>query len=722
MYSRDWKLTKDDWYVSPKYENMECLCILFKENPTIFKMIKNGHLNSYCRQDDPKNAYRCKYRFGCVYSSQLPDIINQIKGNKWQLISNTIRKPDKNKIEKRRDKILIVQNKLIVVLNKIKHKDLKVLEGIIKKKSNKILMYYVKHKFPKLLIKYKKETNKNAIWGNRITNIFISWINKQIKTHKKNKIEIEKEERRKIHHVIILPHIYLFLDTINKIANIFNNEIDVIIDENNIDLIYEKIKINHKRLTKELIFIRDKSKELRDGGVNLDIYNQFKPIIRTLHTHLKYTRNELIIIERLKRNIESAPYNSRARKLERQKLEEYRNKLDDDRSLLISNKLIEFSNRFDEIKYQDDYTNYINGILNYNKENYNHRKNILQIPDNLFVKIYKILSELNSVVDNTGEIDTKIDINLRESFMEFRINRMASLNNLIEQVKRFVVFADATARRDIYKNVLGVENKFFYMRYNNISNYDIYYGYPSNSKLNAKYQLWDSDTRRFTNDAYNLLDRVAWLIKLEKTEKIYITLYGIFNNRQRDVDNILAGKFMVILGGKLRIKYNIDIKELDILLCFRYSDSGKDLFKDRTVEIQFGCPGITARGTKRYMIDHNLSRAQVDYIKIDGEQEQSAGRCRGFKHQLPVKHYLLTSRISSKFENVKNIDIILRNKDLIDYIIECGEMSARQIQHNFCPDRELSNLNTTMLKMADANIGFRYRYTSSNLRVWYFKN
>lgn len=721
LYSRYWTLDKNDWYVSPQYENMKCLCVLYRENPVIFKMLKDRHLNNYCRQDDPENTNRCKYRYECKYNNQLSDIINQIKGSKWQLISNVIRHPDRNIIEKRRDDIIDVQNRLLKFLKNMKPVYLEPLEGIIKKKGNQILVRYVKNKYPNRLKNYDK-TGKHAIWRGKLTKSFILWVNKRIKINNIKKRELAKEERKKIHHVIILPHIYLFLSTIDKISNTFDNEIDAIIDENNIDLIYEPIKITRGRAYEEIKFFNDNKRELKDRGVNLDVYEQFKPIIDLLNNRLKYTDHEEAIIERLKRNISNAPYNSRAQELERQRLESYRNELDNNRSLLISNKLVAFAEIFDETKYQIDYTNYINGILNYNKENIRHRKPPIQITDNLFSTISKMLSELNSVIENnTSEINTGIDVYLREKSLNFKINRMASLNNLIESVKKYIVFADATAKYDIYKKYLGQENKFYFMRYDDISNYDKYYGYPSNGKLNAKYQLWDNDEKRFTNDSYNLIDRVAWLIKLEKIEKIYITLYGEFNDGKRKDDNILDGKFMIILGAKLRIKYNMDIKGLDIKLCFRYTDSGKDLFKDRTVEIQFGCAGITARGTKRLMTDHDLSKSQVDYIKIDGEQEQSAGRCRGFKHQSPVRHYLLTSRISPKFRNVKNINIALKYMEVIDYIEVHGDLTTRQIKEQLHITGTLSNLNATLIKIANADIGLRYRFTRANLRIWYYK-
>lgn len=161
---------------------------------------------------------------------------------------------------------------------------------------------------------------------------------------------------------------------------------------------------------------------------------------------------------------------------------------------------------------------------------------------------------------------------------------------------------------------------------------------------------------------------------------------------------------------------------MDIVLGFWYSESGKDLYKDREVQIQFGCPGIPIKATKTKMNNYNLNRSQVDNQSIFSEQKQMAGRCRSFKHLIPVKLYFLTSKISSYFGCINNINIILKHKEKVDYIREHGEMTTKQIQRDLFPNKTLDSVGKTLFKIEKAKIGLRHRYTMANLIIWYFEN
>lgn len=681
LYSKTWTLDENDWYVSSQFEGKDCLCYLKRENPRIFEMLKQGHLNRYCRayKSEKDKSLRCIHRRECLYNRQLGHILEQIKGSKWQLLEKKIRE----------------QGSKAININVSK----------------------VQNKYPKLISIYKKETGKHAIWRGKLTKGFILWINKKIKENTKNKIEIEKAERKKIHHIIILPHIYIFLETINILLSTFKDEIDAIIDENLMNLMFEPIKITYKKVRDELLFIRDYSEELENEGVSLKIYEQFKPIIRLLYNNLNYNREELRRIEVLKNNILTLRNNRPAQLFERQRLESYRNELDDLRLELLLKKLIEFSDIFDEIKYQEDYTNYINGIIEANSR---RRVNFLEIPNNLFIDISNILAEIKRI-NNTDILEARIEVDLRNKFVEIEIDRRYSLYDLIEEVKNFIIFTDATAEKNIFENILGHNfNTIFLGSGENISHY-ISWGYPKNKKVNAKYHLWNPERHGFLNDGYDLIDYTAWLIKENKSKKLMIALYGEFNNWKKREERY-DGLFMTILGGMLRIQYNIEIRDLDIILGFWYSEGGKDIYKDREVQIQFGCPGIPSKATRNKMRNFNLSRNQVNRDSIDKEQKQMAGRTRSFKHYNPVKLYLLTSRISSYFGDINNISIALKHKAELDYIREHGEMTTRQIQHDLYPDRELENVIETLNKIEKAKIGLCSRYTRAKLKIWYFKN
>ena len=489
LYSKNWTLDENDWYVSPQFKGKDCLCLLKKENPRIFEMIEQGHLNRYCRayKSEHDKSLRCIYRRECFYNRQLGHILEQIKGNKWQLLEKKIKKQGSKAIN--------------ISVNK------------------------AQTKYPKLIYMYKKETGKNAIWRGKLTKGFISWINKKIKENTKNKIEIEKAERKKIHHVIILPHIYIFLDTMNILLNTFKDEINVIVDENLMNLMFEPIKITYKKVRDELLFLRDYSEELKNKGVSLKIYKQFEPIIRFLHDNLNYNKAELRRIETLKRNIESLRNNRRLQELERQRLENYRNELDDLRSKLLLNRLIGFSEIFDEKEYQKNYINYINGIIEVNSR---RRVNFLKIPNNLFTVISNILVEIKRI-NNIDILDARIDVDLRNKYVEIEIDRRYSLYDLIEEVKNFIIFTDATAKKNTFKGILGYNFNTIFIGSNNVSHY-INWGYPKNKKVNAKYHLWNPERHGFLNDGYELIKYTAWLIKENKSKKLMIALYGEFNN------------------------------------------------------------------------------------------------------------------------------------------------------------------------------------------------
>lgn len=680
LYSKYWILDENDWYVSPQFEGKDCLCYLKRENPRMFEMIKQGHLNRYCRayKSEHDKSLRCIYIRECLYNRQLGHILEQIKGNKWQLLEKKIREQGSKGIN--------------------------------------INVSKVQNKYPKLISIYKKETGKYAIWRGKLTKGFISWINKKIKENTKNKIEIEKAERKKIHHIIILPHIYMFLETMSILFNTFKNEIDTIIDENLMSLMFKPIKITYKILHDELLFIKDKSEELENEGVSLKVYKQFKPVIRLLYNNLKYNKTELRRIKKLKNNINSLRYNIRLQELERQRLESYRNELDNLRSKIVLNRLIRFSEVFDEKKYQKNYTDYINGII---ELNIRRRVDPLKIPNNLFTVISDILTEIKKI-NNTDILDARIDVDLRDKYFEIEIDKRDSLYDLIEEVKNFIIFTDATAERNTFEGILGHNFNTIFFGSKDVSHY-INWGYPKNKKVNAKYHLWNPERHIFLDNGYELIDYTAWLIKENKSKKLMIALYGIFNNWKKGKEKY-NGLFMVILGRILKIKYKIEIRDLDIVLGFWYSEGGKDIYKDREVQIQFGCPGIPSKATKKKMRNFNLSRKQIDKNSIDKEQKQMAGRTRSFKHYNPIKLYFLTSKIGSYFGDINNISIVLKHKEKIDYIREHGEMTTKQIQRDLFPDKSIDSIIKTLKEIEKAKIGLCSRYTRAKLKIWYFKN
>jgi hypothetical protein len=128
LYSKTWSLDENDWYVSPQFEGIDCLCHLKRENPRIFEMLKQGHLNRYCRAYKSENdkSLRCIHRRDCFYTQQLGHIFKQIKGGKWQSLEKKIRKPTST------------------VINMSVSK--------------------VQNKYPKLISIYKKKTGTHAIW------------------------------------------------------------------------------------------------------------------------------------------------------------------------------------------------------------------------------------------------------------------------------------------------------------------------------------------------------------------------------------------------------------------------------------------------------------------------------------------------------------------------------------------------------------------------------
>ena len=294
-------------------------------------------------------------------------------------------------------------------------------------------------------------------------------------------------------------------------------------------------------------------------------------------------------------------------------------------------------------------------------------------------------------------MENRVSIDLRNKFFEIDIDRRYSLYDLIEEVKYFIIFTDATAEKNTFERILGHNIDSIFIGSEDISHY-INWGYPKNKKVNAKYHLWNPERRGFLNDGYELIKHTAWLIKENKSEKLMVALYGEFNNWKKGEEKY-DGLFMRILGGTLKIQFNIEIRDLDIILGFWYSEGGKNIYKDREVQIQFGCPGIPSRATKKKMKNFNLSRKQVDKNSIDKEQKQMAGRTRSFKHYRPVKLYFLTSKISSYFGDINNINIILKYKEKVDYIREHGEMTTKQIQHDLFPERELQNIDRTLTKI-----------------------
>lgn len=534
------------------------------------------------------------------------------------------------------------------------------------------------------------------------------------------KIEVEKLKRKEIHHLIILPHIYMFLETIiNTLFNIFKDEINSLVDENPINLMFNPVNITHKRLKYEINFLRKKLKKLRREGVDLQIYKQFLPIIIFLYNSSKYNNEELNKIKEFKQDIEIYRNNNdrQSQIIKRQDLEKYRNHLDTQKTDLLLRKLIEFANSFNEKEYEQNYNNYIRGIIKMNER----RLDAIKIPNNIFTIIFEILSEINKNEDK-NILKNRISMDIRTGSIEFLIDKRPSIYNIIENCKNFIIFMDATAEKDIYKKVLvDYEDPLIFIPRENISNYTIY-GFPINGKLNAKYQLWDPEREDFLENGFELINHTAWLIKENRTKKLMIALFKDFNNWKKEEEKY-NGKFMITLGRVLKLKYNINIKDLDIKLGFWYSEGGKNIFEDREIQIQFGCPGIPSRATKNKMGLFTLSKNEVDIISIHKEQEQMAGRTRSFLHGPPIKIFLLTSNISPYFkekENIRNLRIVLKYLKLLNYIQEYGPVTTEQIQQQWYPDKNVNEIRFTLKNIEKTEIGLIRSHNSPY--VWYFKD
>ncbi len=288
---------------------------------------------------------------------------------------------------------------------------------------------------------------------------------------------------------------------------------------------------------------------------------------------------------------------------------------------------------------------------------------------NIMNSFIDILNDI-SLCETPESVNNRILVDDEEHIFTYIINKKKLTEDLIEKSSKFIIASSI------------MDGKIFEALFPNYSDdYTILHGgiqpkfkkvYRYTKGVYPKYVLYNYKTNQYTKSFCNLLKITGEILQRHKNDKLMLVSFKEF------IRVIHKGLKSVIR------KYGIDL-----VYAYWYNIEGKNIYKDRTVQIQFGCPGRPSRYSTAISTILDLDKDLIDYISVQGAQFQTSERLRSILYPNVKTVYQLSKIINDKYPEYIDFNNIaeIKHKGLISFMRKYGVCSADEIRVKYYESR-----------------------------------
>jgi hypothetical protein len=436
----------------------------------------------------------------------------------------------------------------------------------------------------------------------------------------------------------LLVKAYIYTDMVSSIFNKFKN-VDVIMDENFFNVLYQQIDITPTRIK---VYKDTISRAIDTNNELEELWFDFIPILDLIRNNILHGKS--IKIER--------------------------------KINLICETLFEFVDR-----YGAKELNFWNELM---------KQTVLRGRERLSPRIGNILNSfLNIVVDiekvnDIDEIKERILIDEDEHLFSYIINRKYLVEDIIRDSKKFII--TSSVMNDKIFNTLFPDfiDDYLYLASDTIKpEFRKVYRYTRG--VYPKYVLYNAEIKQYTSSFFKLIDIVTKILEKHVNDKIMIVAFK---------------QFIPIIKKNLGIY--IKQHNMDVVYAYWYNIEGKNSYKDRDVQIQFGCPGKPDRYLRAISKALSLEKSLISYISIESEQFQVAERLRSVMFKGMKIIYQLSKLVNNNYPSYHpfNKIIELEHRALLSFISKNKYCSTADVCLRFFKDeiseRQTANILSTI--------------------------
>ncbi|MFW9875029.1 MAG: MarR family transcriptional regulator [Candidatus Thorarchaeota archaeon] len=287
---------------------------------------------------------------------------------------------------------------------------------------------------------------------------------------------------------------------------------------------------------------------------------------------------------------------------------------------------------------------------------------------NYFIKILKYIKENN---DNNKDVRDHLIMNINDKIFSFIINKKDEIVDLINKSKKFII-TSSVLNKDIFETLFPefiddyqiIKNNSFQPKFKEVWRY-------TRGKY-PKYTLWKKGLP--TVHFHNLLKITSDIVEKHRDNKILLLAFKDFIKNQN-------GNFIEI-GLAQRIPY---YNTIDIKYDHWYGLEGLNEYKEYEVEVQFGCPGVPKSHISSMSSALIIQKKLLKNILIKGEQIQGSERLRSFLYPNKKIVYQLSSIINEYYPSYKDFHNLTEKKYeiLLNFIRGKGSCTTDLILDEF---------------------------------------